>query len=754
MAQITWRNVNAPEFGSAANILSNAGRDLNSGFGGISQIFQDARARQIDERSNEALGTLAGVSSGSEVDAALASVLQGTAARDRNGALNSAIAGLRGTALGYDNTRSTIAARGAASARAAELHDLQAGILQRQIDASDRALSNGTVVANAYANPGLINPENALQTGADIPVDERLAMAMAEVEGTPEQIATLYGQLNTAYGAADTRLNSDIDTEQGIQARTIIQHMLRGTGGYAPLDPTNPDADFARRVRDMGLNTESANEFFTQYQTVKGSQQFADFFQSTGSATFDTLAQSGLLNNLPAADVQAASTGVIRDNLGQLQEAALVETGFDNILEQSLANLESDGAAPTTQEAALGILNEYNSEDIKIADLDTIASQMVAFSKRTGLPMELIAPQVINSLGDRRNTNEQIIIDEEALSLRLSDFLTDGTYDQQKLFEKLGSRRETQQRLQDAEVAQQEYQAAEAALNIVLGRTGDQVTPENRAFVEQYIQQMIQAGRVIDRLATEGRSASSVQNGDEKRAAAEQAAAAEEARQDLIREQAAAAAQRALELRLRPGAETPGGTVVDPESSAVDRAISGVIGGTEVRGSLFRDIVTPLGQAISPASEFRDQFIPRATAEENAAIRERKRAAHEFYSSDAGLSFFMQNPGELTAAKEDPLRYFEALQTEGAGGAGPSVPTTPTQNTPETTTGPDVDALLSAASNNDRLVTLTEIINEYPYEFSLFKDWVYENEDRRWKYLTSNETDRVRQFREWSEQQN
>ena len=111
--QITWRNVDAPDMSPAARILENAGNQMNRGFEGLQGLFKDARARQIDTRSAEALGMLAGVDSASEVDSALARVLGQTAARDRNGALLQSIEGLRGRALGYDNTRSTIADRGA-----------------------------------------------------------------------------------------------------------------------------------------------------------------------------------------------------------------------------------------------------------------------------------------------------------------------------------------------------------------------------------------------------------------------------------------------------------------------------------------------------------------------------------------------------------------------------------------------------------------------------------------------------------------
>jgi hypothetical protein len=108
MAPLTWRNVNAPDFASSARILGNAGRGLGDGLDSISGVFKDARARQINTRSNEGIGQLAGATTESEVDRIMAQVLQGTAARDRNGALNEAIMGSNGRALGLDNDRADL----------------------------------------------------------------------------------------------------------------------------------------------------------------------------------------------------------------------------------------------------------------------------------------------------------------------------------------------------------------------------------------------------------------------------------------------------------------------------------------------------------------------------------------------------------------------------------------------------------------------------------------------------------------------
>jgi hypothetical protein len=130
MAPLTWRNVNAPDFASSARILGNAGRGLSSGVGNISGAFKDARARQINTRSNEGIGQLAGATTESDVERIMAEVLGSVSARDRNGALNTAIMGSNGRALGLDgdradirNTENMISNRNAASSRAATAAD-------------------------------------------------------------------------------------------------------------------------------------------------------------------------------------------------------------------------------------------------------------------------------------------------------------------------------------------------------------------------------------------------------------------------------------------------------------------------------------------------------------------------------------------------------------------------------------------------------------------------------------------------------
>lgn len=112
MAQrLTWQNVAAPDFSAAAQIMSQAGKQIEQGTGNIADLFADARKRQIDTRSSEAIGKLAGIDGSGNADAILQQVLASTAPKDRNDSLNAAIYGAQTNALGLDNTRSQINTR-------------------------------------------------------------------------------------------------------------------------------------------------------------------------------------------------------------------------------------------------------------------------------------------------------------------------------------------------------------------------------------------------------------------------------------------------------------------------------------------------------------------------------------------------------------------------------------------------------------------------------------------------------------------
>jgi hypothetical protein len=212
MAPLTWRNVNAPDFASSARILGNAGRGLGDGLDSISGVFKDARARQINTRSNEGIGQLAGANTESDVDRIMAQVLQGTAARDRNGALNDAIMSGHGRALGLDNdradlrnTESMISSRNAASGRAASA----AAAAREQADINDAAR-----IEFYGANPAIVPEVLSNTAGSLVQVTEAPTPVTAPTETAPSM--EHYKRLRE--GKAEENTNKDSAIDKALQA--------------------------------------------------------------------------------------------------------------------------------------------------------------------------------------------------------------------------------------------------------------------------------------------------------------------------------------------------------------------------------------------------------------------------------------------------------------------------------------------------------------------------------------------------------
>lgn len=209
MAPLTWRNVAAPDFTPAAQILSNAGQSLDNGFSGIGGVFQGIRDGQIDKRSNEALGRLAQVKGPGDVDAALAAVLSSTAPGDRNNELNSAIANLRGTAFGYDAKRASINSVRSSTANV----NAAAGRVQTTFDRGILRQDQEAEFARSYANL------------AGQPSSFSAHIARNESGGAADQYDTLFGHRNRGNGVKVSNMTikeaSDFASPSGSYATSV-----------------------------------------------------------------------------------------------------------------------------------------------------------------------------------------------------------------------------------------------------------------------------------------------------------------------------------------------------------------------------------------------------------------------------------------------------------------------------------------------------------------------------------------------------
>ena len=204
MAQrLTWQNVAAPDFSAAAQIMSQAGKQIEQGTGNIADLFADARKRQIDTRSSEALGQLAGIDGSGNADAILQQVLASTAPKDRNVLLNSAIAETQKNALGLDNTRSQINTREAqlalnqnADGRAATRLGMDQTTHNRRIENEDAEDAFARAYAGGYT--GRYTGDTTVALGQDSAFSSHISST--ESGGAPDQYDTLYGHRNRQNG--------------------------------------------------------------------------------------------------------------------------------------------------------------------------------------------------------------------------------------------------------------------------------------------------------------------------------------------------------------------------------------------------------------------------------------------------------------------------------------------------------------------------------------------------------------------------
>ena len=118
MARLTWQNIEAPDLGKAADILSSAARMVGEGASGIGGAARQFRQDQMDRRSAAALPILAGIQGAGDVPGALAQIGSVLRPEDMNEETRTPYLGLMGQGLGFDATRTATAATRNADNRA------------------------------------------------------------------------------------------------------------------------------------------------------------------------------------------------------------------------------------------------------------------------------------------------------------------------------------------------------------------------------------------------------------------------------------------------------------------------------------------------------------------------------------------------------------------------------------------------------------------------------------------------------------
>jgi hypothetical protein len=404
MAPLTWRNVNAPDFSSSARILGDAGRGLGDGFDSISGVFKDARERQINTRSNEGIGQLAGATNESDVERIMAQVLGSVSARDRNGALNNAIMGSTGRALGLEgdradirNTENMISNRNAASGRAATA----AARLEEQRAAYDKHVM--LVAANNKVTPGEVlsdSPGTLRQTpvggtvsntGSSTPEAVINSSGSASGVGTPIQKVTPAAlptqPINPGMGSPYDMGGSGSTTVAGGAGEDLlggggdpVDNALQAAMGRRSLNPdiTNSIDNLSRgnadgfSNSDVGLgqgNPMEAQALLSQGMSPDTNLPGQDSFivregsdQARAAAQDKALAQSidyfnGNLGSAPNANIATA----FQDQYGQAAPDGVQSTGLETLttpeqqveIDQAIeVNTDPETGEPVSAEAS------------------------------------------------------------------------------------------------------------------------------------------------------------------------------------------------------------------------------------------------------------------------------------------------------------------------------------------------------------------------------------------------------------------
>ena len=404
MAPLTWRNVNAPDFSSSARILGDAGRGLGDGFDSISGVFKDARERQINTRSNEGIGQLAGATNESDVERIMAQVLGSVSARDRNGALNNAIMGSSGRAIGLEggradirNTENMISNRNAASGRAATA----AARLEEQRAAYDKHVM--LVAANNKVTPGEVlsdSPGTLRQTpvggtvsntGSSTPEAVINSSGSASGVGTPIQKVTPAAlptqPINPGMGSPYDMGGSGSTTVAGGAGEDLlggggdpVDNALQAAMGRRSLNPdiTNSIDNLSRgnadgfSNSDVGLgqgNPMEAQALLSQGMSPDTNLPGQDSFivregsdQARAAAQDKALAQSidyfnGNLGSAPNANIATA----FQDQYGQAAPDGVQSTGLETLttpeqqveIDQAIeVNTDPETGEPVSAEAS------------------------------------------------------------------------------------------------------------------------------------------------------------------------------------------------------------------------------------------------------------------------------------------------------------------------------------------------------------------------------------------------------------------
>ncbi len=197
MAQLTWRNVDAPNFGDVNNAMANAGQALNAGFAASRQAIDGFEADQTTAESARMLAATAGVKDPAALTALIGQFNPAYLSQD---ALNKALA-RPGDNASVNNTNATAANTGAQTSRFVQMTP---GVLTGQ--SIQNATSAESLIQTSLDNKN----KNAAYDAQPVLQGFNAQIASLNAAGTPEAKASISAiQQSPEYIKAATAARQD-----------------------------------------------------------------------------------------------------------------------------------------------------------------------------------------------------------------------------------------------------------------------------------------------------------------------------------------------------------------------------------------------------------------------------------------------------------------------------------------------------------------------------------------------------------------
>jgi hypothetical protein len=254
--RLTWRNIEAPDLSRAAQILNAAASNWSSGFNNAGDALFDARQRQKEKRSAEAIPMLAGVTGEGDFNNVLAQLANMNPA-DMTPELQAALLSGRAGALGLDQTRQ------------------QMDIARK---ASDRAGSGaGKAAADEAANAAAIlsifgeNP-SAAAAGAGERAGASTEAASSEVV-SPESLVRLSSKSGSSTGTtgAAATVTTPVALAGATPPVTVEAPVVPAVSAVAPgLVATANPFNLVRDLTAAGIKPTEAVKFVSDFQELAG----------------------------------------------------------------------------------------------------------------------------------------------------------------------------------------------------------------------------------------------------------------------------------------------------------------------------------------------------------------------------------------------------------------------------------------------------------------------------------------------------